>query len=212
MGSHCQSPGRTRRDPIARLLPLVRRAVAAPAHLCRRLRPLRPSRFAGGKRKKQNDLEPKRGLPTNIGYCGVGFQCPTFAGHGGAAVRGGVLALAVDRCAAGQAEGKPALADQCRGVGWDARRACARLLAPWYSPDWTVSVGNLIKKPATAVCPRTGSRVFISDGLLDSSGPVEILCPICDRWHTWEPGLQVLLDLDQRTDAPVAGRRRTPSS
>ncbi len=48
------------------------------------------------------------------------------------------------------------------------------------------------EKPVSAICPRTGSRVFIRDELLELSAPIDVVCPICDHWHVWNPVTQVL--------------------
>ena len=50
------------------------------------------------------------------------------------------------------------------------------------------------EKPATAICPRTGSRVFICDELLDLTEPIEVMCPACDRWHVWDPATLALTE------------------
>ncbi len=49
-------------------------------------------------------------------------------------------------------------------------------------------------RPATAICPRTGSRVFIRDALFELTEPIEIVCPACDHWHIWDPATQRLTE------------------
>jgi hypothetical protein len=55
-----------------------------------------------------------------------------------------------------------------------------------------------IKKPFSAICPRTGSRVFIRDELLDLTEPIEVVCPVCDRWHIWNPATLKLSEPDDK--------------
>ncbi len=61
-----------------------------------------------------------------------------------------------------------------------------------------------IEKPTTAVCPRTGSRIFIGVELLDATGPVEFICPACDHEHIWDPATFTLREPDRA--APVGAR------
>ena len=53
-----------------------------------------------------------------------------------------------------------------------------------------------LPRPATAICPRTGSRIFIGDELLDLRRPVDIVCPACGRLHVWHPATLKLTDAD----------------
>jgi hypothetical protein len=53
-----------------------------------------------------------------------------------------------------------------------------------------------IDKPFSAVCPRTGSRVFICDDLLELAKPIEVACPVCDHWHIWNPATLGLSESD----------------
>ena len=64
------------------------------------------------------------------------------------------------------------------------------------------------EKPATAVCPRTGSRVFIRDELLELHEPIEVVCPICEHWHVFDP---VTLTLNEPGAAPNGDGARKPS-
>ena len=57
-------------------------------------------------------------------------------------------------------------------------------------------MGSPIERPFTTICPRTGSRVFVLDELLDLTEPIEIVCPVCDHWHTWNPVTLTLSDPD----------------
>ena len=50
------------------------------------------------------------------------------------------------------------------------------------------------ERPLTAICPRTGSRVFVRDELVELSEPIEVACPVCERWHVWDPALMLLID------------------
>jgi hypothetical protein len=61
------------------------------------------------------------------------------------------------------------------------------------------------EKPFSTLCPRTGSRVFIGDELLDLTNPVEIICPICERRHIWTPAT---LTLSEPGDAAGDGHSK----
>ncbi len=54
-------------------------------------------------------------------------------------------------------------------------------------------------KPFSAVCPRTGSRVFIRDELLELANPIDVACPVCDHWHIWSPATLRLSESDATT-------------
>ena len=62
---------------------------------------------------------------------------------------------------------------------------------------WIVNVR--IDKPFSAVCPGTGSRVFIRDDLLELAKPVDIACPVCDHLHIWTPATLRLSESDATT-------------
>jgi hypothetical protein len=64
-----------------------------------------------------------------------------------------------------------------------------------------------IEKPATAICPRTGSRVFIRDELLGLREPIEVVCPVCEHWHIWDPKTLTLSDPD---DMPIVSGGQKP--
>ena len=55
-------------------------------------------------------------------------------------------------------------------------------------------MGPLHERPSTAICPRTGSRVFIREELFELPGPIEVVCPACDHWHVWDPATLTLND------------------
>ena len=65
----------------------------------------------------------------------------------------------------------------------------------------------ITEKPFTAVCPRTGSRVFVGDELLELNEPIEVTCPVCDRSHVWNPST---LTLDEATDPTDGGEPEEP--
>ena len=66
-------------------------------------------------------------------------------------------------------------------------------------------------RPATAICPRTGSRVFIRDELLDLDRPIEVVCPACDHWHIWDPATLLLIDVGTAGDDVGDGEARDPA-
>ena len=46
--------------------------------------------------------------------------------------------------------------------------------------------------PIAAACPRTGTRLYIRRELLKLAKPIEVACPVCERWHMWDPKTQYL--------------------
>lgn len=54
-------------------------------------------------------------------------------------------------------------------------------------------------KPFSAVCPRTGSRVFIRDDLLHLTAPIEVVCSVCGHRHVWIPETLRLSESDAAT-------------
>jgi hypothetical protein len=64
------------------------------------------------------------------------------------------------------------------------------------------------ERPATAICPRTGSRVFIRDEMFYLIEPIEVVCPACDRWHVWDPATHTLREPDQATADCGGGKAR----
>ena len=52
------------------------------------------------------------------------------------------------------------------------------------------------EKPFSAICPRTGSRVFVRDELLGLTASIEVACPVCNHWHVWNPATLTLSDAE----------------
>ncbi len=57
-------------------------------------------------------------------------------------------------------------------------------------------MGSQVERPFTTICPRTGSRAFVCDELLNLTEPIEVICPICDHWHIWNPATLTLAEAD----------------
>jgi DNA-directed RNA polymerase subunit RPC12/RpoP len=51
-------------------------------------------------------------------------------------------------------------------------------------------------RPFTSVCPRTGSRVFVRDELLELTAPTEVVCPACGHRHVWNPVTLTFADVE----------------
>ena len=61
-------------------------------------------------------------------------------------------------------------------------------------------MGSPVEKAFSTTCPITGSRVFIRNELLELTDPIEVVCPVCDHWHVWNPATLSLTEPDDIGD------------